>query len=151
MKAEDNNYLHRDFHISGDLALKYCGDNYGENCVRMFLATYATHYYAPQIAAAKERGLVALKEWIEKVYELEEASDLLHTELMGDTLTVTIEKSPAIAFMRQANQEPSRYYIEETRTIYSAIADACDFGFTLAYYNEDGGTSFRFFLRRYSE
>lgn len=150
-KAEDNKYLHRDFHISGDLALKYCGDNYGENCVRSFLTTYANNYYAPQIEDAKTRGLIALKEWIERVYETEEASELLHTELTGDMLKITIDKSPAIAFMHEANQEPSKYYIEETRTVYSAIADACDFGFTMDYYNEDGGTTYRFFVRKYSE
>ena len=27
MKSEDNKYLHRDFHISADNALKYCGDD----------------------------------------------------------------------------------------------------------------------------
>ena len=29
LKTEDNKYLHRDFHLSGDLALKYCGDKFG--------------------------------------------------------------------------------------------------------------------------
>ena len=38
-------------------------------------------------------------------------------------------------------------YIEETRTLYAAIADGCDLGFELVYYNEDGGTQFRFFKR----
>jgi len=147
---EDNKYLHRDFHLSGDTALKYCGDNYGENCARAFLATYATHYYSPQIEDAKKRGLIALKEWIEHIYETEEASDVLHTELDGDeSLTVTIDKSPVIEYMHSLHQEPSRYYIEQTRTLYSAVADACNLGFTMEYYNEDGGTRFRFFKRHF--
>lgn len=149
IKKEDNKYLHRDFHLSGDLALKYCGDEYGENCVCSFLTKYANNYYSPQIADIKERGLVAVEEWIKSVYEIEEASELLHTEMTADVLKVTVDKSPAIAFMRQANQEPSRYYIEQTRTLYSAVADACDLGFTLDYYREDGGCEFRFFVRKY--
>ena len=149
IKAEEHKYLHRDFHIIGDLALKYCGDNYGDNCVRSFLTSYANHYYAPQIADIKSRGLIAIKDWLEKVYEIEEASELLHTELTEDCLTVTVDKSPAIAFMYQANQKPSKYYIEQTRTLYSAIADACDLGFALEYYNEDGATRFKFLKRYY--
>jgi len=148
--AEDNKYLHRDFHLSGDTALQYCGDNYGENCARAFLATYATHFYSPQIEDTKKRGLIALKEWIERIYEVEEASDVLHTKLDGDeSLTVTIDKSPVIEYMHSLNQEPSRYYIEQTRTLYSAVADACGLGFNLEYYNEDGGARFRFFRRHF--
>ncbi len=149
MKKEDNKYLHRDFHLLGDNALKYCGENFGDNCVVDFLATYAKHYYSPQIDDIKNRGLVAIKEWIEKVYEVEEASEVLHTELDGEVLTVTIDKSPVIEYMYSLNQKPSRYYIEQTRTLYSAIADACNLGFTLEYYNEDGGTSFKFFKRSF--
>lgn len=149
IKKEDNKYLHRDFHLSGDLALKYCGDNYGENCVRSFLTTYTNHYYAPQIADIKARELIALKEWIETVYRIEEAEKLLHTTLESECLEVTVDKSPAIAFMYEVNQKPSKYYIEQTRTVYSAVADACDLGFALDYYKEDGGTCFRFWKRDY--
>lgn len=149
VKAEDNTYLHRDFHISGDLALTYCGDNYGENCVRSFLTAYATSYYAPQIRDIQNRGLIALQQWLEKVYTIEEASELLHTVLKDGVLRVTVDKSPAIAFMYEAGQKPSRYYIEQTRTLYSAIADACDLDFALDRYEEDGAADFRFFLRDY--
>ena len=149
IKAEDNKYLHKDFHLSGDHVLRYTGANYGENCVRDFLATYAKRYYSPQIEDAKKRGLIALKEWIERVYEVEEASEVLHTEMNEKSLTVTVDKSPVIEFMRSLNQEPSKYYIEQTRTLYAAIADACNYGFSLEYYNEDGGTQFRFFERKF--
>lgn len=149
MKADDNKYLHRDFHLIGDLALSYCGENFGDNCVREFLTEFTNRYYAPQIEDIKKRGLVAIKEWLEKLYEIEEASDVLHTELSDDRLTVTIDKSPVIEYMHSLNQEPSRYYIEETRTLYSAVADACNLGFILNYYNEDGGTQFTFFKRSF--
>ena len=74
---------------------------------------------------------------------------MLHTEMTEKSLTVTVDKSPVIEFMRSLNQEPSRYYIEQTRTLYGAIADACNYGFSLEYYNEDGGTKFRFFERKF--
>lgn len=144
MKTEDNKYLHRDFHLSGDLALKYCGEKFGDNEVIGFITSYAKNYYSPIINEIKEKGLIFLKEWIEKVYETEEASELLHTDLSENTLTVNIDKSPVIEYMRSLNQEPSKYYIEETRTLYDVIAKECNLKFDLIYYNNDGGTKFVF-------
>ena len=143
-KREGKKYLHRDFHLIGDLALKYCGDKFGDDEVVGFVTSFAQNYYSPIIGQIKENGLTALKAWIEKLYETEEASEVLHTELKENTLTVTIDKSPVIAYMRSLNQQPSKYYIEETRTLYAAIAKACDLKFTLVYYNDDGGTEFVF-------
>ena len=144
MKSEDNKYLHRDFHLIGDNALKYCGDVYGAEAVIDFLTDYVKYYYAPKIEEVKKGGLPALKKWIESVYEIEEASDVLSTEISENALTVTVTKSPVIEYMRTLYQSPSEYYIEETRTLYSAIADAAGLGFELLYYNDDGGCKFCF-------
>lgn len=144
MKADDNKYLHRDFHVSGDMAIKYCAEKFGEQEAINFLTTYVKNYYSPVIKDIKNRGLIAIKEWIERVYEKEEASHLLHISINGDTLTVNIDKSPVIEFMKSINIEPSKYYIEQTRTLYKAIADECGYGFSLDYYEDDGKTQFRF-------
>lgn len=86
-----------------------------------------------------------MKQWLEKVYEVEEASEVLHAELDGDALTFTVDKCPVIEYMRSLNQEPNPYYIEQTRTLYAAIAEAAGFDFELEYYNEDGAAKFKFF------
>jgi len=49
--------------------------------------------------------------------------------------------------MHSLSQEPSECYIEETRTLYKAIADECGYDFELKYYNEDGGTQFIFSVK----
>ncbi|MBQ4528553.1 MAG: hypothetical protein II998_10835 [Clostridia bacterium] len=144
LKTEDNKYLHRDFHLLGDNALKYCGDTYGAGAVKDFLSCYVKNYYSPIIKNIRENGLKALKAWIEKIYEIEESSELCHTELKDNSLTVTIDKSPVIEYMHSLNQEPTEYYIEETKTLYAVIADECNMSFSLEYYNEDGGTKFVF-------
>ena len=144
MKREGKKYLHRDFHLLGDNALKYCGENYGKDAVIGFLKQFAVDYYAPQITKMKEGGLPAVKAWLEKIYEVEEASEVLHAELADDVLTFTVDKCPVIEYMRGLNQQPSEYYIEQTRTLYAAIAEAAGFGFELKYYNEDGAAKFRF-------
>lgn len=144
MKTEDNKYLHRDFHLLGDLALKYCGEQFGAEGVIEFLSDYVKGYYSPVIAKVKANGLPALKEWIEHIYEIEEASDLINTELTDNILRVKISKSPVIEYMHTLNQEPMEYYIEETRTLYSVIASECGFAFDLKYYNDNGSTEFEF-------
>lgn len=144
MKTEDNKYLHRDFHLLGDLALKYCGDTFGDESVIGFLTDYAKCYYAPQIADFKARGLPAVKEWLERVYETEEASELLHTELSDGTLTVTVDRSPVIEYMHSLGQKPSKYYVEETRTLYAVIAEESGLRFSLDTYCADGGARYRF-------
>lgn len=144
MKSEDNKYLHRDFHISADNALKYCGDKFGGDAVVAFLRDYVRFFYAPVIEKIKKDGLKSLKEWIEKTYETEEASELLHTEVSENKLAVTIDKCPVIEYMHSLGQEPSEYFIEETRTLYDEIAKECGYSFKLEYYNEDGGARFIF-------
>ena len=145
MKREGKKYLHRDFHLLGDNALKYCGDNYGAQAVVDFVKHFAVTFYAPQIEGFKEKGLVAVKEWLEKLYLVEEASEVLHTELTDKELKVTIDKCPVIAYARSLNQELSEYYIEQTRTLYAAIAEASGFGFRLESYDADGAAEFVFF------
>ena len=144
MKSDDNKYLHRDFHLLGDLALTYCGEKFGDNGVRQFLADYTKTYYMPVIEKVKKNGLTAVKEWIENTYRVEEASNLLHTDLTGNTLEVEVDKSPVIEYMHSLGQNAGKYYIEETRTLYSAIADECNLRFYLDYYNDDGKAKFRF-------
>lgn len=146
MKSEDNKYLHRDFHILGDNALKYCGDKFGEDAVVAFLRDYVKYYYAPVIEKIKSEGLSAIKNWIEKIYDTEEAAELLHTELLDRQLIVIVDKSPVIEYMHMLGQEPSEYYIEETRTFYDEIAKASGYLFELEYYNVDGAAKFSFVM-----
>ena len=145
MKREGKKYLHRDFHLLGDNAIKYCGDNYGAQAAVDFVKRFAVTFYAPQIAVFKEKGLPAIQEWLEKLYLVEEASEVLHTRLSETELRVTIDKCPVIAYARSLNQELSEYYIEQTRTLYDAIAKASGFDFRLERYDESGAAEFVFF------
>lgn len=144
MKSGDNKYLHRDFHISCDAALLYCGDKFGIDGLRDFLTTYTKNFYAPVIKEVKSKGMEALKTWIEKTYELEEAGDVVHTEIADNKLTVIIDECPAIAFMKTVNQKPCKYFDETTKTLYKVIAEECGMNFDLEYYNENGATKFAF-------
>ena len=144
MKSEDNKYLHRDFHTALDNALRYCGDKFGTDEVINFLKEYVKNFYAPVISEIKEKGFSAIVAWLESIYQKEEASSYLHTELAERKLVVSIDKCPAIEYMHSLRQEPSQYYIETTKTLYSEIANQCGYNFELKYYEADGKTQFVF-------
>lgn len=141
---EGAKYLHRDFHLLGDNAICYCADQFGAEAAVDFLRNFARYYFAPVIEKAKQEGLVALKEWLEKLYLVEEAEHLLHTELKDNVLSVSIDYCPVIAYARTLNQELSPYYIEQTRTLYDEIAKCAGFTFTLEEYTKDGKAQFTF-------
>ena len=69
---------------------------------------------------------------------MEEASELLTCSLEDNTLTVKIAESPAIRHLRSTGTEPCAYYIEQTRTLYSAMADSLNMSFNLHYYDDTG-------------
>ena len=144
LKSEDNKYLHRDFHLLGDNALKYCRDTYGEEDMKEFLTEFTVNYFAPVIDKAKKNGLSALYEHLWSVYEKEEASELLHLALRDDELTVEIDECPAIRYMHTLEKEPSECYVEETRTVYSTMAKAIGLDFELHYYEKNGKAKFTF-------
>ena len=147
-KREGKKYLHRDFHLSCDNALNYCGMKFGREGVVGFLKDYAKYYYAPVIAKFREGGLRAVEAWLKNLYEVEEASEVLHTILTDNELCVVIDKSPVIEYMHSLNQKPSEYYIEETRTLYAAMANEAGLGFSLDKYNEETGEAeYRFFVK----
>ena len=144
IKSEDNKYLHRDFHLLGDNAIKYCADKYGACAAIEFLEDFAKNYYSPIIERAKREGLSAIEEWLLRTYEVEEAAELIHTELSDGKLTVKIDRSPVIEYMHTLGKEPSEYYIEETRTVYRTVAEGAGFAFALLRYGEDGSAEYVF-------
>lgn len=146
--SSDNKYLHKDFHISGDMGLKYVGEKYGDNGVKEYLRRFTTSYHSPLIESIKNKGLGTLEKYIKDIYMTEESPEVLKTTLTEKDLLVEIECCPAIAYMKSKGHIPSKWYIEETRTVYETIADNSDLGFELLSYDIDSGkTSYRFFRR----
>jgi hypothetical protein len=145
-QAADNKYLHRDFHVSTDIALQYIGNNFGSEGVREFLEQFAKAWYSPLARAVHKEGLSALKTYIEKIYEEEAASEVLHTRLTGNDLLVSIDKCPAVTYMRSTGHIPSRWYVELTATVNRIIADMAGLGFEMISYEDAGGRAvYRFY------
>lgn len=140
-KAADNKYLHRDFHVTGEQGIRYIGESMGDNAVVEYLTEFTYNYYKPLICDMKNRGLVAMKEHLEKIYVAEEASDALSCAFSEDKLDVTISYCPAIRFMRSIDYTPCKWYVETTRTVYQQLATASGYGFRLDFYDEETGAA----------
>ena len=89
-KAADNKYLHRDFHISADNGVEYVGNKYGDTGVKEFLTQFAKAYFIPLVKEYKEKGLFAIKNYIENVYKIEEAENAINVSLTNSSLNVKV-------------------------------------------------------------
>ena len=147
-KASDNKYLHRHFHISADMGIKYVADRFGESAVFEYLVQYAKSFYKLLAEQVNKDGLTALEKNFINVYEKEEWTDYLHTCLKDDALTVKVDKCPAITYMKSEGYTPSKWYKETTYTTYKVLADMCNLDFVVNYYNEEDGSTEFVFTRR---
>ncbi len=145
--AADNKYLHRDFHVSTDIGINYVGTHYGDEAVVEYLHRYATSFLSPLVDQIKKEGLSALQRYLEDLYMQEEMPEVLHTVLTDGLLEVTIDRCPAVTFMRESGHTPSKWYIETVNTVFKTVAEAAGIRFELLYYKrEDGASSYRFSL-----
>ena len=144
-KAEENKYLHRDFHVSGDIGIAYVGKFYGDDGVKEYLVKYAKSFFSKLAEEVRDKGLEPLEEYFKKIFLAEEREDWLLTTLNDNCLTIKIIKCPALDFMKQIGHTPSKWYGETTKTVYPTLAQMCGLKFELSFYNEeDGSAEFKF-------
>jgi hypothetical protein len=144
-KAEDNKYLHRDFHLLADRGLIYVGENYGDQAVVEFLTEYTKSYYKNIIKEITQSGISVFRKHLEKVYLAEESEDALSVTGNDDFMTFKIKYCPGVKYMLNANHVPSKWYIETVNTVYGVIARESGYTFELvAYDQKDGASEFNF-------
>lgn len=145
-KASDNEYLHKDFHGALSNGLQYLGEKYGEDAVREYLRKFTRTYYAPLISDIKKRGLTALKEHFEKIYEIE--GEKVDIKLSDSELTIRVYKCPAVTHMRARNMAVSGLFYETSRTVNETLCEGTDFSAELIDYDKDTGSCIQRFYRR---
>jgi len=144
--ASDNEYFHPDFHGALSAGIEYLALRYGDEAVREYLRRFAAAYYAPLKQAVQQRGLVALKEYYERVYEREGAK--IATELSRDELLVRIEACPAVMHMRKRGYRVARLFHETTRTVNDVLCEDTPFAAELVEYDPETGRAVVRFRRR---
>lgn len=129
-KASDNKYLHRDFHVSLNIALDYLAEKFGEDAVEEYLIDYAKSYFKP-------KTIKEIKQYLIDIYRAEEAEDRIIISEEFDKLKVIILKCPAVEFIKT----PSRYYKMTTEVVYRELAKMSGLKFTLYDYDEKTGAA----------
>lgn len=144
--AADNPYLHKDFHGATSCGIQYLQDRYGPEAVREYLRRFTDAYHAPLKADLIRRGLAALAEYLEGIYQAEGAQYQL--TLSDDELLLRVEQCPAVTHMRHNDYPVADMWGETTRTVYERLCEGTDFAFELAHYDKDSGGSVQRFYRR---
>lgn len=145
-RASDNEYLHKDFHIAFNHAIEYLHRNYGEDAVRDYLNRFTKAYYAPLISELKTRGLIALKEYFERIYHVEGGD--VNITLNDDELIVNVKECPVMSHFKKNNIKAAELFYETTRTINEALCEGTPYEAEFYDYNEDTGSNIQRFVRR---
>ena len=144
-RASDNEYLHKDFHGALSVGIEYLQESYGEQAVRDYLRRFALAFYVPLKESIRKRGLIALKEHLEKVYRREGGK--IQIEFSEDQMILTVEACPAVMHMREQGYPVAAMYDETTRAVNKAICEDTDFAAELLIYDPKTGRSVQRFYR----
>lgn len=147
-KASDNEYLHKDFHGALSVGLDYLQTHYGDESVREYLREFAGNFYAPLTDDLKNRGLIALKEYFEKLYKTEHGE--ISITFSPDELILNVQACPAVMHIRQNNHPVSLLFYETTKTVNETICRDTPFAAELVEYDQQTGRSIQRFYRRKS-
>ena len=144
--AADNRYFHPDFHGSLSAGLDFVAGRWGACAVHEYLRRFALRYYAPLRAEIGQRGLAALRDWIERVYRDEGGT--VDLALTDGRLEVRVPECPAVRHMRRSGYRVSDHFVETTTTVYEALCDGTPFDFTIEDYDSATGRAAFAFRRR---
>lgn len=145
-KASDNEYLHKDFHGALSNGIDYLEKNYGKDAVREYLLQFSNSYYAPLKNEICTNGLVALKSYIERIYQVEGGK--VNIAFSEDEMIVEIADCPAVSHMKAQGYHVACLFSETTRTVNEAICEDTPYAAELLEYDEETGRSVQRFVRR---
>ena len=145
-EASDNVYLHKDFHGALSTGIQYLEENFGEEAVREYLRIFTNNYLAPLKEQIRQRGLPALKEYFEELYEKEGGE--VEITLSDDELFIHVAACPAVTHMRQHGYPVANMFYETTKTVNEALVAGTDFAAELVEYDDETGRSVQHFYRR---
>ncbi len=142
--AADNEYLHQDFHGALSTGLQYLQDIYGPEAVIEWLQQIADTLYTPLKEELRQRGLVAVRDYLQQLYDDEGGE--MELQLRDGELLVHVRQCPAVAHMRENGYEVADMWVETTRTIYSRLLQDMPYSFELVKYDDAmGETRMRFY------
>lgn len=146
-KASDNPYFHKDFHIAFNYGLEYIHKKFGDEAVREYLIQFARALYTPLVKAIREKGLIAIKDHYEKIYNIEGAD--FNMDHSKDELIIRLSSSPAVMYIKSKGYVVSELFYETVETVNKTICENSQYAFEmLAYKEENGAYVLRFYKKQ---
>jgi hypothetical protein len=142
----ENEYLHKDFHLSMNLLLQYIYDKFGEDAVIEYLQKFTREYHGPLTRELSEGYITPLIDYFEDIYEREGSK--IEIEFDSSRLRLTIPSCPAFDHIREKGQEPSKMLKYTYETIFNTICENTPFEYIQERYNEETGGGIHTFKRR---
>ena len=134
--------VHQDFHGGLSYGLQFVEDRYGQEGLRDFLSGLADTVFKPLVEDLRARGLPALRDHWQTIFELEDADFELRME--GDTLVLDVRRCPAITHMKGHGYAVADHYCEHTRIVNEAVCKAAGYASSVEYDQEAGRCVQRF-------
>lgn len=145
-KASDRTYYHPDFHTALNYGIEYLHNTMGEESVREYLRQFANAYFAPLKKALQDKGLPAIKEHYEKIYQIEDA--IFSLNISNNELLIHLSESPAVTYIKEKGHAVSPLFQETVTTVNKEICKHTPYECELVDYNsENGAYQLRFFKR----
>ena len=118
-KAEDNVYLHKDFHGALCYSIKYLDENYGRQATREYLQQVGRSYFAPLSKQLKKKGLSVLENHWNEVFTKEGGIFTISSD--NEVLKLQVEQCPAIEHLRKNGQLCTERFCETTVIVNETI------------------------------
>ena len=134
--------VHKDFHGALSYGIQYLHERSGDEGVKAFFSGLAGTVYRPLVEDLRERGLPALREHWQRIFDLE--GGVVEFTMDGDVLVLTVHRCPAIAHMREHSYAIAPNFCEHTRIVNDAICRAAGYAATVEYNQEEGRCVQRF-------
>jgi len=128
--------VHKDFHGALSYGLQFVEDNYGREGLDDFLSRLAESVYLPLVDGIRARGLDALREHWQTVFDLEQGEFEMHTQ--DGVLTLRVHRCPAIGHMKERGYAIADHFCEHTRIVNEAVCKAAGYCSSVEY-DQDGG------------
>ena len=144
--TSESTYYHPDFHIAFNYGIEYIHKNFGEKAVREYLMSFANAYYDPLKMALMDKGLLAIKEHYENIYQIENA--IFSLNISNNELLIHLSESPAVMYIKEKGHAVSPLFHETVTRVNKKICKNTPHECELVdYNNENGAYQLRFFNR----
>ena len=134
--------VHKDFHGGLSYGLQFIENEYGEEGLRDFLTGLADTVYKPLVEDVRARGLPALREYWQTIFDLEDGD--VEMTMDGETLVLTVKRCPAIWHMKEHGYAVADHFCEHTRIVNEAVCKAAGYESSVEYDQEAGRCVQRF-------